>query len=76
MRHTFTPAQLQDFARRWPCSGMGDPDAALTFEFATNGDLIDITGESPAYDGAAIRALSHDAQRVLGFDLPHLRGPV
>lgn len=72
-----TSGGLARFAAKWPCSGMRfDADIAVEFEFANNGDLVDITwfdlsenkpdgidiGEPEGIDGAALVALSQDAQ--------------
>jgi hypothetical protein len=74
-QHTFTAADLQAFAQTWPCSGMLVAEEPLTFTFAENGDLVDVEGDQGnGYDESALVALSYDAQRALGFDLPHLRG--
>lgn len=73
-QHTFTAADLQAFAQTWPCSGMVGADEPITFTFAENGDLVDVEGDMDHdYAASALIALGHDAQRLLGFDLPHLR---
>lgn len=46
------------FKSSWPCSRL--PDRPIRFEFAPNGDLVDIIGAS--YDGEDLLALSEDAQ--------------
>lgn len=69
MTKTITAMQVQEFKRSWPCSNLPD-DTAITFEYATNGDLIDCYGTTDAginvdvseFDGDACVALSHDAQ--------------
>lgn len=66
-RVRFAPAALARFARVWPC--MGDVSGPLQFEFARNGDLVDVQGDADL-DGAAVLALSHDAQRLAGLE-PH-----
>lgn len=46
------------FNNSWPCSRL--PERAVRFEYASNGDLVDIWPEMP--DGEELLALSHDAQ--------------
>lgn len=49
------------FKRRWPGSGL--PDRAIRFQFdKSNGDLVDISPDSSAFDGPDLLALSQDAQ--------------
>ncbi len=73
------------FAAKWPCSGMRfDADIAVEFEFASNGDLVDIqwfdcSDDSPSLDisepdgvnGEALLALSQDAQEWLAVEHSH-----
>lgn len=74
MRHTFDRTSLDAFKSVWPCHGLPDSLNALTFEFADNGDLIDIeakarngrTLDSAEFDGSAMVALSEDAKRIAG----------
>ncbi len=55
---------VQAFMRLWPCSGLAGTE--LWFEFASNGDLVDIgPGDTESQDGPALLALSHDAQSHL-----------
>jgi hypothetical protein len=74
-----TSGGVERFANQWPCSGMRfDADIAVDFEYAANGDLVDIRWfdcsdgaegldiEEPAgIDGPALLALSQDAQTWL-----------
>lgn len=74
-----TSGGVARFADQWPCSGMRfDADIAVEFEFASNGDLVDInwydcSEDADALDIAepvgvneeALVALSHDAQAYL-----------
>src|SRR5579884_2474472 len=72
-----TSGGLYRFAHKWPCSGFPE-DVCVTFEFASNGDLVDInwhsaeTGcdiaEPNGVDGSALLALSEDAQSFLASD--------
>lgn len=59
---TVTRSDVAAFKRQWPCSGL--PDCGVTFYFAANGDLVDITSKvgSASWDGEAAVALSNDAQ--------------
>ena len=55
---------VRAFAASWPCSGLHGLQG-VTFEFAGNGDLVDVTyrnGNSERWDGPALVALSQDAQ--------------
>lgn len=62
--------ELQDFAARWPCSGMRNATRGVWFQYdKRNGDLVDIQGERPGYDEGAVKALSDDAQT---WAAPHL----
>jgi len=52
------------FCQSWPASNLRGL-RGVTFEFARNGDLIDIkyrNGSSEDWDGPALVALSNDAQ--------------
>lgn len=73
-----TSGGIDRFARQWPCSGMRfDADIAISFEYATNGDLVDVQwfdcsgagaidiSEPDGVDSAALLALSQDAQTWL-----------
>lgn len=60
---TVTRAEVDAFARRWPCCSL--PDAAITFQFAkSNGDLVDIAPYRIAdqVDGPEAVALAEDAR--------------
>ena len=54
---------VREFNRYWPCSNL--PAVAMQFDFAGNGDLVDIrfaSGlDSADYDGIALLTLSRDA---------------
>ena len=61
-----TPAQIAQFARQWPCSGLPE-DVALVVEFAANGDLVALEwadGQDywEAETSGALLALVQDAQ--------------
>lgn len=49
---------VESFNSRWPCSRLRV--RPVRFEFASNGDLVDIIGTQP--DGEELLALSQDAQ--------------
>lgn len=49
------------FKRSYPCSGI--PSRPISFQFdKRNGDLVDVTPDSGAFDGPGLVALSQDAQ--------------
>src|SRR5437870_4279148 len=65
-RTTFSYAQIEAFKDQWPCSGIPELDS-ITFEFADNGDLVDIVAmvdghqvDSAEFDGPALLALSQE----------------
>ena len=74
-----TSGGVERFASQWPCSGMRfDADIAVQFEFASNGDLVDINwydcsddadsldiAEPEGVNSEALLALSQDAQKYL-----------
>lgn len=70
--HTFNRAALDAFKATWPCHGLPDSLNSIRFEFASNGDLVDIeakarngrTLDSADFDGSALVALSQDAQKL------------
>lgn len=65
----FTAAEVRQFMRVFPCSGLYD--RAYWFEFAENGDLVD-TDVPEHSDGPGAAALAQDAQRWLNTgDLPN-----
>ena len=64
MRVEFSRAHLEAFARRWPC--FGEPLEPLAFSFDRNGDLCDVAGDE-GLEGAAVLALSYDAQHLAGL---------
>lgn len=68
MRIFVNESQVSAFRQSWPCSGLPD-DSSITFEFATNGNLLDVefgNGEEVwKYDSSALVALSQDAQNRL-----------
>lgn len=53
-----TESGVCSFKASWPCSRL--PERPIRFEFASNGDLVDIIGTG--YDGEDMLALSHDAE--------------
>lgn len=61
---------LDAFCAQWPCHGFPDALDTITFEFAANGDLVDITAkavrgrvlDSADFDGPALVALADDAK--------------
>jgi hypothetical protein len=69
MRVTLNSQQIQAFKNTWPCNGIPEL-SQITFEFSSNGDLVDIDAyqdskyvDSAEFDGPALLALSHDAQK-------------
>lgn len=77
---TLDRAALDAFCAQWPCHGFPEALDRIVFEFADNGDLVDITAyaargrviDSADFDGPALVALSQDAQKREG-DKPRLR---
>lgn len=67
---TLDYAMISDFKRFWPCHGLPVLLNEISFEFASNGDLIDIkakdiegnTLDTAEFDGPALVAMSKDAQ--------------
>ena len=62
---------IEAFKAQWPCHGIPELDA-ITFEFARNGDLVDIAAvadgkpvDSAGFGGPALLALSQEAQDTL-----------
>lgn len=70
--HTFKRDDIEAFKAQWPCNGFPDSLASIRFEFADNGDLVDIVAKSRngrpldthAFDGPALAALADDARRI------------
>jgi hypothetical protein len=58
MRVRVSEAEVAAFKKSWPCSGL--PSCAVVFEFAANGDLIDL--DPFHFDGTAAAALAESAQ--------------
>lgn len=60
---TVTRNEVDQFARRWPGSGLSAKPVTFQFD-KRNGDLVDTNDQvnHPHADGAALVALSHDAQ--------------
>src|SRR5262245_39267042 len=69
--YTFSASQLDAFKTQWPCHGIPSDLMSLRFEYADNGDLVDLDafdvdgerlGEHWDYhtDGGALVALSTD----------------
>jgi len=65
-------SQIEAFKRTYPCSGIPEL-SGITFEFASNDDLVDIIAlswedgtyiDSAEFDGAGLLALSQDALRI------------
>jgi len=62
---------LDKFRRSWPCHGLPDELHSISFQFAANGDIVDIEAhsedgkpmDSAEFDGPALLALSQDAQQ-------------
>ena len=69
-RVTVSAEQVRFFNSTWPCSPI--PVETITFEYATNGDLVDIISETPSefFDGDALLALSYDAAKGYGTFAP------
>ena len=60
---TVTTREVENFASRWPCSGLNR--SPVTFQFSkSNGDLIDSNDaqKHPYADGGAILALCDEAK--------------
>jgi hypothetical protein len=61
---------LQEFKASWPCNRFPATLVSLTFEYAENGDLVDIVAkddegvwmDTRLFDGEALAALSREAQ--------------
>lgn len=70
--HTYNRAALDAFKATWPCHGLPDSLNSLSFEFGSNGDLVDIEAkarngrplDSAEFDGPAMAALAEDAKRL------------
>ncbi len=66
-------ADLIAFKRSWPCHGLPDNLLVVKFQFAPNGDLVDIEAvgdagellDSSEFDGPAMVALADDAKAKL-----------
>ena len=71
MRVKVSAHEVAQFKSQWPCSGLPD-DTSFTFEFDTNGDLVDLYArringfsyDTHECDGPALVALSQDAQAL------------
>lgn len=67
---TMDRAALDTFCAQWPCHGFPEALDRIVFEFATNGDLVDINAyavrgrvlNSADFDGPALVALADDAK--------------
>lgn len=63
---------LATFKQSWPCHGLPDALHSISFEYASNGDLVDIEAydenqkrlDSSEFDGPALLALSQDALKI------------
>jgi hypothetical protein len=64
--------QLESFKRSWPCHDLPDELDTIAFEYAANGDLIDMDAmnedgdvlDTHKFDGPAMLALSQDAPKI------------
>ena len=64
--------QIDQFKGTWPCHGLPDDLHSISFEYASNGDLVDIEAydsnqlllDSGDFDGPALLALSQDAPTI------------
>jgi len=62
--------EIDAFKRKWPCHGFPDNLNNVLFEFADNGDLVNVDAkddngkmlDTSDFDGPALLALSQDAQ--------------
>jgi|SRR5262252_3531930 len=76
-----TAAELFDWSHRpmaaWPCSILATYDNGIRVDFDSNGDLVDITGESEYAEDLAsdeLNAWSTDVLEISGlFDNPAVR---
>mgnify|MGYP001547865869 CR=1 FL=1 len=67
--------EIDAFKRRWPANGFPDDLNNILFEFADNGDLVNIDAkddngvmlDTEAFDGPALLVLSKDAQSKPGI---------
>jgi hypothetical protein len=59
-----TRREVREWALKWPC--FGEP-RALTFEFASNGDLVDIEGDFLTMDEGGLAALADDVRLTLAL---------
>lgn len=74
MQVTMTAGVISEFCRQWPCHGFPDTLNSITFDFAGNGDLVDIIAlddegnvvDSATFDGPALAAFAGDAKRIGG----------
>ena len=69
MRVTMSPREVEDWADRWPCSGLClNRGVSFTFD-KRNGDLVDSNDQErhPFADGGAVVALSEDCQHYAGL---------
>ena len=67
--------EIEAFKRRWPNHGFPDDLNNILFEFADNGDLVDMDAKADNgdmlntddFDGPALLALSQEAQAKPGI---------
>jgi hypothetical protein len=72
MWYTIRYDYLEQFKASWPCHGLPNELHSISFEFASNGDLVDIEAydenqepmDSSEFDGSALAALSHDSKTL------------
>jgi hypothetical protein len=56
-------SEIDEWTSHWPVSGMRDAKRPITFTFAPNGDVVDISGEPPNASGEALNAMMDDARK-------------
>jgi hypothetical protein len=61
---TVSVDEIAEFASRYPCSGMRNPESGMQFTFDSRGDLVDIEGEDESYYEGAVSALADEARSV------------
>ena len=68
-RYTLHWSEINKFKSKWPAHGLPDRLDSLSFEFAINGDLVDLEAydcngtalDTHDFDGSALSALAEDA---------------
>ncbi|QXV73543.1 hypothetical protein [Rhizobium phage RHph_X2_30] len=69
---TLNRQQIDAFKAQWPCHGLPDNLHSIMFEFASNGDLVDMEAkarngrilDTHDFNGPALVALCQDAQAL------------